>query len=181
MMKKNAITIVSSIALLLFLSSCVYERDVEEMIKQCKGKNVTEITATVYSDNELDQICNFKGNLAQYSRTYLIECIREEDAGKRAVYRGDSGFAIIYFNQDGEKLLGEVVHSSLFLQNFTQFKEGDSLESVRNLDPDGKYTFLETGKNDTPKTSIHYTKDGFLILIHYNQENKIVKIETTLI
>ena len=49
------------------------------------------------------------------------------------------------------------------------------------IDPNGEYLFLYTGRNDTPKVSSHYTKDGYLITIEYDVSNVIISINEELI
>ncbi len=55
------------------------------------------------------------------------------------------------------------------------------LEEVRAIDPDGEYLFLYTGRNDVPKVSSHYTKDGYLITIEYDESNAVVSVEQELV
>ena len=51
-----------------------------------------------------------------------------------------------------------------------------SLDEVMQIDPYGEYLFLYTGRNDLPRESFHYTKDGYIVCLEYDLENQICKI-----
>ena len=65
--------------------------------------------------------------------------------------------------------------------DFDALEEGQSLESVQGIDPNGKYLFLYTGRNDVPRRSLHFTKEGYLITIEYNDSNVITSKKMELI
>ena len=65
--------------------------------------------------------------------------------------------------------------------DFDKLVKGQSLDEVRAIDPNGEYLFLYTGRNDAPKVSSHYTKDGYLITIEYDVSNVITSINEELI
>ncbi len=69
-----------------------------------------------------------------------------------------------------------VKRTEVLKSDFDNLKTGQSLDDVREIDPDGEYLFLETGRNDTPKVSSHYTKDGYFITVEYDDANVIISI-----
>ena len=95
-------------------------------------------------------------------------------------YLGDGRIAVLLFDNYGNKLFGNIYNLQLLKSDFDSLAEGQSLEKVREIDPDGEYLFLCTGRNDTPKVSSHYTKDGYLITIEYDASNNIIIINEEL-
>ena len=81
----------------------------------------------------------------------------------RVSYLGDGSIAIFLFDGSGNRLLGSTYSTQLLKSDFDGLVKGQSLDEVRAIDPNGEYLFLYTGRNDTPKVSSHYTKDGYLI------------------
>ena len=62
---------------------------------------------------------------------------------------------------------------------FDAIAVGDSLQDVIAVDPNGSYLFLQTGRNDQPHTSTHYTPDGQEIVITYDENNHVQEVEKT--
>ena len=65
--------------------------------------------------------------------------------------------------------------------DFESLNSTKTLDDVKKIDPNGEFLFLYTGRNDVPKISTHYTKDGYIILIEYEDNNQIVDITYELI
>ena len=85
------------------------------------------------------------------------------------------------FDNSGSKVMGSIHDAIILKSDFNCLEKGQSLNDVRAVDPNGEYLFLYTGRSDTPKVSTHYTKDGWLITIEYDDSNRIINIETELI
>lgn len=146
-------------------------------------QNVMELLTHVYSDDELTEISQFKGTLTELGQKYPIECLREVGSGSMlyAVYRSESNVTLLYFDRNGNLLgradRGHMAHSS---EEFKALRVGDTLDDVMAFDPDGSYLWLYTGIQPPP-VSMHYTTDGCIISIEYDNENVITKIEIRMI
>ena len=99
----------------------------------------------------------------------------------RVSYLGDERIAVLLFDSSGNKILGNTYRTQLLKSDFNGLAKGQSLDAVRAIDPNGEYLFLYTGRNDTPKESLHYTKDGYLITIQYDASCSIISINEELI
>ena len=100
----------------------------------------------------------------------------------KSEYSLDESAATQYlFDDSGTKLLGNIYSVQLSKSDFDGLTKGQSIEEVKTIDPNGEYLFLYTGRNDTPKVSSHYTKDGYLITIEYDDFNTIISINEELI
>lgn len=62
-------------------------------------------------------------------------------------------------------------------KHFESINIGESIDNVQKIDPLGDYIFLYTGRNDFPKISTHYTSDGYIIGIHYDEDYHVIKID----
>ena len=112
---------------------------------------------------------------------YPMECVRKISDTYRAAYLGDGSIAVLLFDASGDGLTGKIYSTRLLKSDFDNVKQGMQLEEVRAIDPDGEYLFLYTGRNDVPKVSSHYTKDGYLITIEYDESNAVVSVEQELV
>ena len=123
----------------------------------------------------------YDGSLNELNTKYPIECLREDNGMYRVSYLGDGNLAIFLFDSSGNKLFGSIYSTQSLKSDFDRLVKGQSLDEVRAIDPNGEYLFLYTGRNDAPKVSSHYTKDGYLITIEYDVSNVITSINEELI
>ena len=169
------------IALLVLCCSCK-SKEVKMKLKITPpDKNICEIIKEPKSDEELRNILDFNGTLEELNKKHPIHCIRENDAYFRLSYRGKNKIAILLFDKNGEKIYSNIYNATLLKDDFKTLKKGSTLDAVQDIDPKGAYTFLYTGRNDIPRESYHYTKDGFVLIVEYNASNIITKLHEELI
>ena len=169
------------IVLMHLCSSCVeggYNLDVKT---SPSDKNMNDLVSQIYDESQLNVILQFNGNINQLNDIYPIECLRKVGEHYRASYVGNNSIAIIVFDKSGKKLTGNIFSTQCLKADFDELEKGKSLDNVKNIDPKGEYLFLYTGRNDTPRISSHYTKDGYLITIEYDTSYNILSISEELI
>lgn len=169
------------IVLLLLLNACNNKIDSFNILSSSEDINMMEMIDKIYTDDQLNDIVNFSGTLDELNAQYAIECIREIEDSYRIAYLGKSKIGIITFNSEGVKVFGRVYCMSPAKEAFDDIAVGQSLDDVRAIDPDGEYIFLYTGRNDTPKVSTHFTDDGYMIKITYNDLNIVANISCELV
>lgn len=188
------LSLVAVIVLLLFCCSCTKGEDdlkteifpfesegVLEIETSPLGKSLLDLSSKTYSETQLLKIVEFDGTLKELNTKYPAECIRANNGNFRVSYLGDSSVAVVLFDDTGNKILGNIHKAQRLQSDFDSLKAGNVLDEVREIDPDGEYLFLYTGRNDTPRVSTHYTKDGSLITITYDEQNIIIGINRELI
>lgn len=139
-------------------------------------KTLVDLVTETYSDTQLLEITQFSGKINELNKQYPIECVRKIENTYRVSYLGDYSVAVIVFDKSGNRILGNVYSMLQSKSVFSSLTKGQSLEEVKEIDPKGEYLFLHTGRNDAPKISTHYTKDGYLITIEYDTTNTILNI-----
>ena len=144
-------------------------------------KSLVDLASKIYDETELLEFMKFNGSLNELNTKYPIECLREDNGMYRVSYLGDGNLAIFLFDSSGNKLFGSIYSTQSLKSDFDRLVKGQSLDEVRAIDPNGEYLFLYTGRNDAPKVSSHYTKDGYLITIEYDVSNVITSINEELI
>lgn len=144
-------------------------------------KSLVDLASKTYDEAELLELMKFDGLLNELNVKYPIECLREDNGMYRVSYLGDESVVIFLFDGSGNKLFGRTYSTQLLKSDFDKLLKGQSLDEVRAIDPNGEYLFLYTGRNDTPKESLHYTKDGYLITIQYDASCSIISINEELI
>lgn len=144
-------------------------------------KNLKELSTKIYSESELLDIVALEGSIQELNKKYPIECVREISAGYRVSYIGETNLAVIIFDVSGQKMMGNIYKISKSKEYFDNLSNGNSLESVQRIDPNGNYLFLYSGRNDIPRQSIHYTSDGYMITIDYDEQNNISDISSEFI
>ncbi len=142
---------------------------------------MTELASHKYNDSQLLELSQFNRTIYELNKKYPIECIRKINNNLRISYLGDSSIAILIFDNDGNKILGNVYSTLLSTADYNNLAIGQSLDNVIDIDSNGEYLFLYTGRNDTPRISTHYTKDGYIITIEYDDKNTITNIKKALI
>ena len=144
-------------------------------------ESIIELSSNVYESSQLNDIADFRGSIDELNEVYPIECLRKVDGLYRASYLGDDGVCVVLFDESGNSLFGRIYNTQLKKDDFALLSIGESVDSVKKIDPDGDYAFLNAGRNDFPKTSTHCTKDGYMITVRYSELSKIIGIETELI
>lgn len=173
-------SLISIIVMLLVLCSCIKGGKLNIEISP-PDKSLVDLTSKIYDETELSELTKFNGSLNELNIKYPIECLREDNGKYRVSYLGDGSIAIFLFDGSGNRISGSTYSTKLLKSDFDGLVKGQSLDEVRAIDPNGEYLFLNTGRNDTPKVSSHYTKDGYLITIEYDVSNEIISINGELI
>lgn len=171
-----------SITILLFLlCSCAKGGSTLKIEISPSDKSIIDLSSTIYDEPKLLELAKFSGSIDALNAQYPIECFREDNGTYRATYLGNGSIAVLLFDNYGNRYWGNIYNTNLLKSDFEGLAKGQSLEEVRKIDPNGEYLFLYTGRNDTPKVSSHYTKDGYLITIEYDASNNIISINEELI
>lgn len=172
---------------LFFICSCSKvqtdlkdEKDMKIKISS-SDMSITDLSSETYSNDQIDDILKFNGTMQELNIEYPMECVRKINDSYRISYLGDSSVAIIFFDNNGNKIIGNKYNIVLSSSEFNDLSKDKSIKDVQEIDPDGEYLFLYTGKNDMPKISEHCTTDGYIISIEYESDNKIASIKKELI
>lgn len=142
--------------------------------------NIAELSTKKYLDDELNSIANFEGTVEDLNRIYPVECFREFKDGYRIVYCGESKICYLTFDINGVKVFGRVYDCLKTKDDFIDIILGQSVDSVIAIDPKGDYVFLYT-ESEGSRISTHFTKDGYMIMIHYDDSLLVEKIDCELI
>lgn len=169
------------IVMLLVICSCTKGGSDLNIKISPPDKSLVDLASKIYEETELLELMKFSGSLNELNNKYPIECLREDNGMYRVSYLGDESVVIFVFDGSGNRLLGSTYSTQLLKSDFDKLVKGQSVDEVRAIDPNGEYLFLYTGRNDTPKVSSHYTKDGYLITIEYDVSNVITSMNEKLI
>ena len=178
---KKSVVLRSIIMVLFLLCSCAQGESDLKIETSPADKSLMDLASKIYDEPQLLEIANFNGAIDELNAQYPIECLRQEDGIYRAAFLGDESIAVLLFDNCGKRLSGNIYHTQRLKADFDRLTKGQSLAEVRKIDPDGEYVFLYTGRNDTPKVSSHYTKDGYLITVEYDASNSILSIKEEVI
>ena len=167
--------------MLLVICSCTAGGTDLNIERSQPDKSWVDLASKTYDETDLSELAEFNGLLNELNTKYPIECLRKDNGVYRVSYLGDGRIAVLLFDSSGNKILGNTYRTQLLKSDFNGLAKGQSLDAVRAIDPNGEYLFLYTGRNDTPKESLHYTKDGYLITIQYDASCSIISINEELI
>ena len=179
-LKRNCF-LIFMIVILLMICSCSKERSDLNIEISPSDKSVVDLASRIYDETELLELTKFNGSLKELNAKYPIACLREDNGIYRAAYLGEGSIGIFLFDGSGNRLSAKTYTTQRFKSDFDGLAKGQSLDEVRAIDPNGEYLFLYTGRNDIPRVSSHYTKDGYCITIAYDDSNVITGINKELI
>lgn len=181
MQLKKCFSIINIVVLLFLICSCDKGGSNLKIETSPSDKSIVDLVSHTYDETQLLELANFNGSINELNSKYPIECLRENNGTNRVAYLGDGSVAVLLFDDSGNRLLGNIYSTHLLKSDFDRLVIGQSLDEVRVIDPNGEFLFLCTGRNDAPKISTHYTKDGYLITIEYDVSNVIISINEELI
>ena len=167
------------LTIILILSGC-HNNETEVTL------NSTEIF--VYSDEQLTETAESVDTkdklIEQYPTAYTRTVSMVQNDISNAIptvevcYRGATKVLRLMFDGiSGSKISSHFYNTCCSKNEFDTLAIGQSLLDVQTIDPGGEFNFLYTGRNDVPKVSTHYTTDGFVIIITYDSNNMIKKID----
>ena len=171
------------IVMLMLLVGCSYSSGGSDLKIEASpsDKSIVELASKTYDETQLSELVVLRDSINEVNLKYPIECLREINGTYRASYLGDKKIAVLLFDDSGNWLLGKIYCTQRTKSDFDSLKVGQRLDEVRAIDPDGEYLFLYTGRNDVQRVSSHYTRDGYLITIRYDDSNIVISIHRELI
>lgn len=144
--------------------------------------NVNNLITKIYTDKELDEINSLKLNYKELNKLYLIECVRYVNNFEYCVtYKGEGKYLIIKFNKSGEKKSSQIYNSQHEKSSFSFIKFGDKFSNIKDFDDSGFYHFWYAGNVESEYKSYHYTTDGYIIILTYDEYLEVIGIEEQLI
>ncbi|MBO5175462.1 MAG: hypothetical protein J6B84_10020 [Eubacterium sp.] len=181
---------IAIICVLLFLPGCNQTENDEITTKpneETQGA-LQSGEVFVYSDEQLTEIAGsnatkdtlLKNYPTPYIRTVSIvqNDISNATPAVMVYYRGETKVLQLMFDgASGGRPSYHFLSTFCSKNEFEPLTIGQSLSDVQAIDPNGEYWFLYTGRNDMPWISTHYTTDGFIINITYDQNNVIEEID----
>ena len=144
-------------------------------------KNVLELLTDEYSEEQLDNIDSFANNFDALNDEFPVQCIRKNESGYQVIYRSTHSILIVYFDLNYNKTFSRKFSALMRKSEFDVISIGQSIDEVRDFDSNGDYLFLYTGRADFPKISSHYTSDGYLIEITYDDAYRVTNINSQLV
>ena len=177
----KSFALISLMILLFLLCSCAKGGNDLKIETSPSDKSLIDLASKIYDEPQLLELAKFNGSIDELNTQYPIECLREDNGTYRVAYLGIGSIAVLLFDNYGNRYWGNIYDTQLLKSDFEVLTKGQLLEEVRKIDPNGEFLFLYTGRNDTPKVSSHYTKDGYLITIEYDSSNNIISINEELI
>lgn len=143
---------------------------------EIKSTNSYSLTKT-YSNSELNNIVDFIGTLPELIKEYPTESIMLSDNYTHVSYRSNNKLAVLLFDELGNKYFSKLYNCTKPKSDFDDLKQGDDIALVKEIEPEGDYSSLYASHSKIPMFSKHYTKDGYIVEIYYNESLCIEKIE----
>ena len=128
---------------------------------------IHDLVTRIYTESELSEIKTYKGSIFEFDEKYPIECVRKNHERYTVSYLGENKVLIATFDSNGSFIYSWKYHMSGLKSDFDAVSAGWSIDQILEIDPNGTYFFLYTGRIDPPYISIHCTKDGYMINIEY--------------
>ena len=143
------------------------------------SQNIHNLATTTYTWEQLAEIANFDGTYYEFAGKYPIQCSKMVGGSYRVSYLGEKNLvAVLWFDSKGEKLSRNIYTTNRTLDEISQIQVGDSMDKVKQIDPEAYFPLPIMDKDRI--RSEHYTADGFLVTIYYEQD-AVVEITTELI
>ena len=147
---------------------------------------------TFYTDAQLPEIADLDGTADELFPLYPPSHIRriKNDVNKDnttdvfgVFYLGETKALKLIIDNLGNRIWQCSYNTIESKKTFDSLSLGQTLTDVKNLDPNGNYLYLPTGL-DLPTGRIypatvseHYTRDGFVIFIIYDENDIIISID----
>jgi len=170
--------VILCIVILMLLTACTREG----VQVSDEDKSINELLTTIYSNSQLKEMKNLDLTLEEMHAKYPIQCLRETSYRYWASYRSESDVLVISFDLlNGEKIFSHKQPFSKRTSNeFLELEIGKYVYDIMEFDENGDYIFLYSGSTKT-KISVHYTLDGYLFELTFDDDYKLKSIYYELI
>ncbi len=172
----------------IFVLSCCDKRNETGMFNiSDESANIIDVVTENYSDEDMfDKIDTEKYTLDKLNKLYPVEFIKkykraDDSYVDNVAYMTSYGYIILYYDKSGNYEFGKDIITEKSLKEFDVINIGDSVDDVQKFDENGEFLFLYTGCIDVPKISQHYTTDGYMVMVYYDSDYSVTKIENRLI
>lgn len=172
--------------LIIFIALCLTacqagDRDGIQIALSDPDQTVYQLATTVYTAKRLRQIEQSGYNYHDLSANYPVQCVRQAGKLYRVAYRATDRLLLLYYNQQGKLLFHKRQTPTVAKQALDMVNVQDNVYAVKAIDPTGTYDFLYTGDTEIPRVSAHYTTDGYLLHIEYDERWRVAKMSWELI
>jgi len=166
------------IVILMLLTACMQEG----VQVSDEDKSINDLLTTIYSNTQLEEMDDLDLPLEEMHKKYPIQCLRENSNKYRVSYRSESDILVISFDLvDGRKRFSlKWPFSKRTSSELLELEVGAYVYDIMEFDENGDYYFLSAGDSKT-KISTHYTLDGYLIELTFDDDYKLKSIHCALI
>lgn len=145
-------------------------------------RSALELNTDGYTDAQLSEIYRFMcddGTVKSLNDKYAIRCLRKDDDGCRVIYWGQKKVLVLRFDNNGEWIQTDKLHSLYRLvgsrANFDQLSVGDPVIKVQQADYACFFPFLADKSSEELETN-HYTEDGYHVTVLYDADFNITSV-----
>lgn len=170
--------------LLLLLTFCSCARNGDDKMKYSisdTSRTLHTLITNTYTQEQLDEIEKISADFEVLNKKYPAQCVRKDETLYRVVYASENKLLILNYDMKGAIVLHKQVSPKVEKKDLDQVKIGISVEDVQAIDETGEFYFLYTGNTDTPKISTHYTTDGYLFRIYYDDSWNVLGVDVSII
>ena len=166
------------VVIVVLLTGC----NVSELQVSDEDKSINDLLTTIYSNTQLEEMDDLDLPLEEMHKKYPIQCLRENSNKYRVSYRSESDILVISFDLvDGRKRFSlKWPFSKRTSSELLELEVGAYVYDIMEFDENGDYYFLSAGDSKT-KISTHYTLDGYLIELTFDDDYKLKSIYSVLI
>lgn len=143
--------------------------------------NIFDTLECEYSSDEIQNIMNMNITLSELNKKYPVECLKLHNNAYYAYYRSNENLLILAYDKEGIKTNYRLCFPEVSSNELISISSGTSLTEVQSIDPKAHYTFLYAGDINFPKVSTHYTTDGYMIQITYDENLFVQEISSKLL
>ncbi len=141
-------------------------------------QNIHSLTVTTYNNDGLEEIKNFEGTYYELGAKHPGGCTKTVGGCLRVSFLSEDRVAVLLFDSQGNKLSGDVYTTTCALSELSELAVGDSMDKVKQVHPEAYFPMITMDKDRI--RSEHYTNDGFIVTIFY-ENDQIAEITTELI
>lgn len=163
---------------LLIFTSCAEKK---KILLSDPNTNICDLISIKYSfDDLMDIKLNFE-SIELLHEAYPIQCIKRIPTGFKIMYVSDDEILILFFDQAGNKIFAEINHFATREITLQEIKNGQNVTEIQEIDPNGNFIFLYASTNDAPRESTHYTSNGYMYVVSYDENYNVISVTKELI
>ena len=162
------------------LSSCTDDIEEKMGIKVSDNNlSVYELSTYKLTKVQVELIKESNFSLQELNEKFPAQCVRKKGEAFRVIYvcADNEGLFFLWYDNKGNLIVQRHIKPAIEMKTLDSVEKGLHIKDVMAIDETGDYFSYYASNPEWPKVSEHYTIEGYVFQVKYDDEWKVIDIK----